>query len=386
MEHVVIYRKFDSYATFPHVARLASGELAVVFREAGHESAAAARQGQPMHQGPGARIALLRSPDGGVSWPGTPTAVWDGGEFVVADPAVTQQSEGTLLIRAALWRMVPKEERDRLGARVMRHYAHLGLIGATWGNAILRSFDGGGTWEEKPILVRVPPIEGAVSRDPIIELPDGTLALSVYSGSPYRPDSAYLVRSWDGGATWGDPSTVASGTKAVSYRQGVSYNETSVHFLESGLGIALLRVDRAPDVLGDNSYTCRGGEGSLAVSWSEDWGLSWTPPMPTPLAGQPGHLLPLRSGRLLCTYGYRSSPYGVRACLSEDAGRIWAVEREAILRDDGASWDVGYPSSVQLPDDRIFTVYYFHGPDGVRYIAGTLWEEQDALGVSRTGR
>jgi hypothetical protein len=77
---------------------------------------------------------------------------------------------------------------------------------------------------------------------------------------------------------------------------------------------------------------------------------------------------------LLCSYGYRREPFGVRACVSEDQGATWKIEQEIVLRDDGGSRDLGYPSSVQLADGTLVTVYYIHGPDGVRHIAATRWQ------------
>ena len=58
--------------------------------------------------------------------------------------------------------------------------------------------------------------------------------------------------------------------------------------------------------------------------------------------------------------------------LSRDGGRTWG--REIHLRDDGGGRDVGYPRTVQRPDGKIVTVYYFHDqPKGDRYIAATIW-------------
>jgi hypothetical protein len=89
--------------------------------------------------------------------------------------------------------------------------------------------------------------------------------------------------------------------------------------------------------------------------------------------GSPPHLLRLRDGRLCLTYGYRSAPYGIRARLSPDAGRSWGPEIH--LRDNCASWDVGYPRSVQRTDGRIVTVYYAHEPGGPeRKVSATIWD------------
>ena len=44
-----------------------------------------------------------------------------------------------------------------------------------------------------------------------------------------------------------------------------------------------------------------------------------------------------------------------------------------VLRNDGASYDLGYPVSTQLSDGTVFTIYYFTGTDNITHIAGTRW-------------
>jgi hypothetical protein len=95
--------------------------------------------------------------------------------------------------------------------------------------------------------------------------------------------------------------------------------------------------------------------------------------------GFPAHLLELRDGRILCTYGYRRKPFGVRASISKDGGRTWDTQTEIILRDDGGTHDLGYPSSVELPDGRVLTTYWFNQQkegdpkSETRFIAGTFY-------------
>ena len=46
-----------------------------------------------------------------------------------------------------------------------------------------------------------------------------------------------------------------------------------------------------------------------------------------------------------------------------------------ILRDDGGGRDIGYPRTVQRPDGKVVTIYYYHDtPKGDRYIAATIWD------------
>lgn len=89
--------------------------------------------------------------------------------------------------------------------------------------------------------------------------------------------------------------------------------------------------------------------------------------------GNPASLIRLTDGRLCLTYGYRAAPYGMRARLSVDGGHTWGGE--IILRADGGGRDLGYPRSVQRPDGKIVTVYYYHdAPTSDRYIAATIWD------------
>jgi len=90
---------------------------------------------------------------------------------------------------------------------------------------------------------------------------------------------------------------------------------------------------------------------------SNDGGKTWTEAKYVDKAdGVPPHLLLHSSNAVICTYGYRSKPYGIRLMISYDEGKTW--QTDYILRSDGASRDLGYPSSVELADGKIFTVYY----------------------------
>jgi hypothetical protein len=90
--------------------------------------------------------------------------------------------------------------------------------------------------------------------------------------------------------------------------------------------------------------------------------------------GNPPALLKLADGRLCVTYGVRSAPFRMAAKFSSDGGTTWS--EEVILRADGANRDLGYPRSVQRPDGKVVTIYYFSdtksGPE--RYVAATIWE------------
>ncbi|HDP34020.1 MAG TPA: exo-alpha-sialidase [Candidatus Hydrogenedentes bacterium] len=88
--------------------------------------------------------------------------------------------------------------------------------------------------------------------------------------------------------------------------------------------------------------------------------------------GNPATLTRLDNGAIAMTYGWRASPYGIRARVSSDNGQTWS--EEYILRADGASWDIGYPRTVQRSDGLCVTTYYYHTAEYEgRAIAYTIW-------------
>lgn len=159
----------------------------------------------------------------------------------------------------------------------------------------------------------------------------------------------------------------------------ISANEMS--FIRASDGIlAHIRSDEHPYIM---------------ESWSYD-GEIWTYPTNIfskreTIVGGPTHLLRLNSGKILCTYGYRYDEMGIRAIISEDDGKTWGDP--IILRNDGGyisslhkrklinkfklpypGNDLGYPVSIQLKDGQILTAYYITCADRITHIATTKWE------------
>ncbi len=96
--------------------------------------------------------------------------------------------------------------------------------------------------------------------------------------------------------------------------------------------------------------------------------------------GSPPSLVRLQDGRLCVTYGFRAAPFGIRARISPDEGRSWGDE--VILRDDGRTFDVGYPRSVVRGDGQVVTTYYFATQtDYEQHVAATIWDPGDARAV-----
>ena len=95
--------------------------------------------------------------------------------------------------------------------------------------------------------------------------------------------------------------------------------------------------------------------------------------MTTTIWGYPAHLVQLPDSRIVCVYGYRKPPYGIRAVVSSDQGKSWNVEQTWSIRDDLPNADLGYPSSVLTSDGRLFTVYYGQDEAGVTCIQASRY-------------
>ena len=95
---------------------------------------------------------------------------------------------------------------------------------------------------------------------------------------------------------------------------------------------------------------------AMVVSRSFDGGKTWSEPHPIGVWGLPSHLLRLADGRLLMTYGHRRAPLGNQARISADEGATWS--EPMMISTDGTSGDLGYPSTAELPDGTLVTVWY----------------------------
>ena len=66
------------------------------------------------------------------------------------------------------------------------------------------------------------------------------------------------------------------------------------------------------------------------------------------------------------SYGHRRPPFGNQARLSADHGGSWS--EPLIISDDGAGGDLGYPSTVELGDGSLLTVWYEQMAGGARAV------------------
>ncbi|MBI9047112.1 MAG: exo-alpha-sialidase [Anaerolineaceae bacterium] len=356
MNHNIIHKDPGAYSCFPAIAKNDKGTLFVTFRRAGGFSLKAVQQGKYDHVDKGARIAVSKSIDNGTSWEPAEILPMLDPECGEQDPSIAVLKNGNLLINFFQWRVVPEEEKSRLGYPARQQYD--GSWADVEGPYVMRSTDDGASWGNETFPVPTHPLPHAGTSDALVELPNGDLIMGIY-GANYGDNicRAYSVLSKDKGQTWGSPALMAEDPQ-----HKISFEEPAICVTQDGRLLAMIRAGEP------RKYQY------LYKAFSDDMGKTWHDLTETPMWGHPAHVLKLADGRLVCTYGHRRPPYGIRACVSSDNGATWDIDHEIILRDDGHSRDLGYPCSVALQDDEILTVYYIHGEDLIRHIAATKWK------------
>ena len=292
---------------FPVLIKTGSNSLAAIFRTGA------------VHVGITGTLAVSTSNDGGKSWsdPLEITPRWEDSR----NPALGINSKREIVaafVKAGLFSY--EEDPKGYGLHYEGSRSERSIIEAKKGQRqvpspfITKSKDNGRTWTEpKSYISELIAIPSPFGR--IITAPDGTLLMPIY-GSPkdgkdtYGEDISVLVRSKDGGETWGDETLVVEG-----------YNETSFAILPNGTMVAAARSFK-------NLNT--------AILFSKDMGRTCSKPVPvTRYLEHPADLTVLQSGKLLLTFGRRHPPIGCGLLLSDDSGNTWNHDREVLLAGDG---------------------------------------------------
>lgn len=341
----VICKEPGRYIGWPTIARTPRDELLVVF--SGDRDA---------HVCPYGKMQLIRSQDSGKTWSApetiidTPLDDRDAGLVAMRDSTLVvswftsfNHPDDPQLAR------VKKELRESWRPYVakiteadkVRWAGSSSIDGAACGHWISRSQDNGITWEE-PV-----PVKASAPHGPI-ELADGRL-LFVGNDSYERDKKNSLIvaeESCDQGRTWKVIGTIPMFVDD----QGGYLCEPHAVEVSPGRLVAMFRYER---------HSSEGGLASfLWQAESSDGGRSWSALRQMSIWGKPPHLIRLKNGYLLVSYGHRRKPFGERACFSYDSGQTWDYAHEVILRDDAPNSDLGYPASVELEDGSILTVYY----------------------------
>jgi len=310
------------YAAFPDLCRTKTGDLLCVFYAGcGHVSI-------PNKDWPrGGRVMAVRSTDNGRSW---------GRPFVVADtvhddrdPHIASLKNGTLLCN---WFVIGHPSKPLPGKRPIAIF-------------LARSADNGKTWSE-PAELKIDSTDWFACSAPVRELADGSLILGLYTeNAKANRVCGGTIKSYDGGKSWKDLALI--GDNSGLYLDA----ETDVVQLKNGTLLAALRSSKT----------------DLYFANSKDGGKSWSKVYSSGFKGHCPHFLRHSSGAILLTHRIPATA----AHWSFDEGNTW----HGPLRIDTVGG--AYPSSVELPDGRIYCVYYEEGEGSS--IRGTR------LKVSRAG-
>jgi len=228
--------------------------------------------------------------------------------------------------------------------------------GSTGAARLSYSYDRGKTWEGPFRFPNLGTPGIGARTDYIVNGESDCLVFLTAAKSNGYEGRPFCARTADGGATWRFVSWIGPEP------EGFAIMPATVRTTGSELVTVIRRSE------GRRRWNC--------AYVSPDDGETWIPlddPVADQGGGNPPSLIKLADGRLCLTYGWRGERSRMCAKTSADRGRSWSPE--IVLRDDGAGGDMGYPRSVQRPDGRAVTIYYFtdaHRPE--RYIAVTIWE------------
>lgn len=346
LETKVISQQPEFYHGWPTVVRRRNGELWLSW-SGGRES----------HVCPFGQVQAMTTRDNGTTWT-WPRVLLDSATDD-RDSGVLETARGTLLVTTFTslayashyekkitytdWSLygwgtkaMSPEQRSKWNA------VHARLTDAErqadQGEWIIRSTDGGKSWSARiPTIVNSP-------HGPI-QLADGR---QLYAGKQLWADSRKtevserkvgVSESTDDGLTW-------QWLADIPTRPGDRYDAYhELHAVEAANGTIIAHIRNHNDA--NKHWTLQTESSDGGKTWSEPHAVCY---------GLPSHLLRLRDGRLLMTYGYRRGPFGNRARVSTDHGKSWSDE--LTLSADGTSGDLGYPSTVELANGTLLTIWY----------------------------
>lgn len=353
LEDMVIYKNDDWYSTFPSLATRPDGTLLCAFRRAPDRRKWG---GSATHADPNSWCMMVRSEDDGRSWTVQPEVICANPLAGNQDPGLFQLESGTLLCSTFSWMLLSEAVKDQPGVLG----AGMGWLMCNIGASVVRSTDGGDTWEG-PYVIDPPPDKPTekfagvpnrgACRGKMTQLPDGRVLWPLYSFRESAPADSCIYVSADEGLTWEYYSLIAE-------HDEVELNETSLQLCPSGKIMAWMRTDHL--------------DGYLAVAHSTDEGKTWSQWEKSSIWGHPFTSCEIPDGRVALIYGHRREPFGIRMKLLEPECTDYDAAEELVLRTDGGNHDIGYPWVTMLSDGNILCAYYMNHEDGVRHIAGSI--------------
>jgi hypothetical protein len=341
------------HACEPRILRRSNGEILLAHRVGTRRES---NDGRPH---------LMRSTNDGSSWRslGRPldrlgAAGWD-----LRGAALAELPSGDLLaVVVAL---------DKSLDRPTYNPATEGLVPVT--NHVAVSSDGGRTWRRLADLA-AGPVPQTASQG-LLVLPGGDVLCTFETFKQYDETGPWrylggLLRSSDGGVTWGD-CVISAASDPVADPHDTMWWDPRIARLASGELVQFTYAFR------HRSRT----EGPVHVAWSRDDGRTWTAPTSTGLAGQATYPVALEDGRLVILQQRRGDEQTIVAHASVDGGRtfdpasetvVYRHEAESAPGADGSlsavdylmsmdRFTFGHPCGVATGSDEVLAIWYAGG-------------------------
>jgi BNR repeat protein len=337
--------------TFPSVVALASGALLATLRAGSTKDSA------------DETVELYRSDDGGRIWRMLRQFSFDGtigsarGSLKLC--YLTELAPGQL-IAAAMW-----VDRTTYPGQPLFNPPTEGCLPMFI--LLATSSDEGATWSPWRVVQLPGEIGPASLTSPIVQLPDGALAMSVETNKHYHDEGQWLQRvvlihSGDGGQTWGAPITAAQDPTGQIF----NWDQRLGLAPDGRLGAFLWTYDRQA-----RAYL------NIHRRISSDGGMTWTDAEDLGFPDQAGRPAVLPDGRVLLPWVDRFGTHAIRARLAPAIDAAFDPATEVVLYELGTSgargqdsdstgallaemslWTFGLPYAAALPDGDVLAVYY----------------------------
>ncbi|HUR44284.1 MAG TPA: sialidase family protein [Candidatus Saccharimonadales bacterium] len=198
-----------------------------------------------------------------------------------------------------------------------------------WWGVMLRSGDGGKTWGDQELLPRG--FLGPIKNKPV-QLADGSILCG--SSTEHEGWRVHMERTSDLGKTW---------TKTAALNDGKEFGAIQPTILQYG-GQRL-------------QILCRSRQGNITDCWSEDGGKTWRPmkatELPNPNSGIDA--VTLKDGRQLVIYNHNTKGhrYPLNLATSTD-GKSWKAGPVLETEPPG---EYSYPAIIQTSDGLVHATY-----------------------------
>jgi len=232
---------------------------------------------------------------------------------------------------------------------------------------LAESADDGASWTPWRLVPMPDNIGPASLTSPILQLADGTLALSIESNKQYNDVSRWYQRvvlflSRDGGASWGPPLDAGCDPSGRIF----NWDQRMALAPDGRIGAFTWTYDSAT-----KRYL------NMHRRISSDGGASWSAHVDLGIADQAGHPAVLRDGRVILPWVDRFGTRTIRARMAPAIDADFAPETDVVIYALGSDsaraadthstgdlliemslWTFGLPYAEALPDGDVLVAYY----------------------------